>query len=163
MIYITENIIRGSIVKQLKDHFGNDYTYYPEQVPQGFKKKSFHVHRVTNIITKQYQGHQYQFENNGYIYVIRYFPIDSTEEVKECNDVLDDLKRLFKTLTVYNIDDRNGEKVELTKPTHIKSRTVENSDGVLQFIIGFDIRTVDVIKKDKVQVLELDTEIKEEK
>lgn len=163
MIYVNENIIRGSIIKQLETTFGKDYTYYPEKVPQNFKKKSFHVHRITNVVSTQYQGHRYKFENNDYTYAIRYFPIDSTEEIKECNDVLDELKRSFKTLTVYNIDDRNGEKVELTKPTHIKSRTVEQGDGVVQFIIGFDIRTVDIIDKDKVKILELDNKLKEGK
>ena len=33
---ITENIIRGSIVNQLKTIFGEDYKYYDEEIVQDF-------------------------------------------------------------------------------------------------------------------------------
>ena len=79
---ITEDIIVGSIIKQLKDHFGNTYKYYDTLIEEGFIRPSFYVYRVNDIHKKQYTGSEYRFKNDNYIYVIRYFPSNEISSIK---------------------------------------------------------------------------------
>ena len=50
-IEITENIILGSIIYALSNHFGDNYHYYDEEIEQGFEKPSFHVQKIDDIET----------------------------------------------------------------------------------------------------------------
>lgn len=163
-VYINENIVLSSIVKQLNDKFNKPnrvYEIYKEQVPQGFKKPSFHVRRILLNPIKEYQGTEYKFLKNVYNYIIRYFPKSSDEPISEINDIIDDLRLLFKDVIIYNNNSNNGEEEIITSPVHIRNMTAEVIDEVLQFNISFNIRTVDIIDIDKVKALNLLQNIKE--
>ena len=102
-IEITENIIRGSIVYQLKQAFGDSYKYYDEEIEQGFEKPSFHVSRIDDISRKGYTGNQYKLVDNTYRYVIKYFTAEKNNKSKDINDKIDELKQIFNYLEIVNI------------------------------------------------------------
>ena len=151
---ITENIIRGSIIYQLKEAFGKEYKYYDEEIEQGFEKPSFHVSRIDLISRKGYTGNEHRLVDNTYKYVIKYFT-NSKAKIKDINDKIDQLRDIFSYLNIVNIKDN---KV-YTKPNRINDITVTISDDVLLFQIGFPIRTVQYLNIDKVKNLELEQHI----
>lgn len=138
---ITEDIIVGSIIKQLKDHFGNSYKYYDTLIEEGFVRPSFYVYRVNDIHRKQYTGSEYRFKNDNYIYVIRYFPSNdrSIDRTSNINGVVDDLKDVFEYLEIVNI---TQEQVITKQYNHINNIEINVVDNVLQFQIEFDLRTL---------------------
>lgn len=144
---ITENIIRGSIVYQLKNAFGDAYKYYDEEIEQGFEKPSFHVSRIDVISRKGYTGHQYKLIDSTYNYVIKYFTNEKNGKIKDINDKIDKLRDLFNYLEIVNFVDN---KV-YSKPNRINDITVNVSDGVLLFQIGFPMRTIQYLEVDKVK------------
>ena len=146
-IEITENIIRGSIVYQLNQAFGDSYKYYDEEIEQGFEKPSFHVSRVDDISRKGYTGNQYKLVDNTYRYVIKYFTAEKNNKIKDINDKIDELKQIFNYLEIVNIKDN---KV-YSKFNRINGIEVTISDGVLLFQINFPIRTVEYVQVDKVK------------
>ena len=152
---ITENIIRGSIVNQLKTIFGEDYKYYDEEIVQGFEKPSFHVKQVDDISRKGYTGHQYQFTDDTYRYVIKYFSNEQFAIIKDINDKIDALKKGFKYLEIVNID----KSSVYSKSNRINEITVTISDNVLLFQIEFPIRTVEYLQLDTVKTNTLLTHI----
>lgn len=159
IIEVNENIIKGSLIYNLKNKFGNNYTYYDEVIEEGFKKPSFHVHRISNINIKGYTGNNYKLKNDSYRYVIKYFPNEAHTKVKDINNKLDELKELFEYLDIINIietevTDKEGKKVIVketySKPNRINNITATTSEGVLLFEMEFDIRTVKYNETDKV-------------
>lgn len=146
---ITENIIRGSIIYQLREAFGDSYEYYDEEIEQGFKRPSFHVSRIDLISRKGYTGNEHRLVDNTYKYVIKYFTNEKSK-VKDINDKIDKLRDIFSYLNIVNIKD----KKVYSKPNRINDITVTVSDDVLLFQIGFPIRTVQYLKVDKVKSLE---------
>lgn len=144
---ITENIIRGSIIYQLKNAFGDTYKYYDEEIEQGFQKPSFHVSRIDLISRKGYTGNQYKLVDNTYNYVIKYFTNEDYGKIKDINDKIDKLKDIFNYLEIVNFKDG---KV-YSKPNRINDINVTVSDGVLLFQIGFPMRTIQYLKVDKVK------------
>lgn len=146
---ITENIIRGSIIYQLREAFGDSYEYYDEEIEQGFKRPSFHVSRIDLISRKGYTGNEHRLVDNTYKYVIKYFTNEKSK-VKDINDKIDKLRDIFSYLNIVNIKD----KEVYSKPNRINDITVTVSDDVLLFQIGFPIRTVQYLKVDKVKSLE---------
>lgn len=151
---ITEDIIVGSIIKQLKDHFGNSYKYYDTLIEEGFIRPSFYVYRVNDIHKKQYSGSEYRFKNDNYIYVIRYFPPNdrSFDRTSNINGVVDDLKDVFEYLEIVNITGVEGEDPKIDKQfNHINNIEINVVDNVLQFQIEFDLRTIKQPTVNKVQ------------
>lgn len=144
---ITENIIRGSIVYQLKNAFGDTYKYYDEEIEQGFVRPSFHVSRIDVISRKGYTGNQHKLVDNTYNYVIKYFTNEKNGKIKDINDKIDKLKEVFSYLEIVNIKDG---KV-YSKQSRINDITVIVSDSVLLFQISFPIRTVQYLEVDKVK------------
>ena len=151
---ITEDIIVGSIIKQLKDHFGDSYKYYDTLIEEGFIRPSFYVYRVNDIHKKQYTGSEYRFKNDNYIYVIRYFPPNdrSFDRTSNINGVVDDLKDVFEYLEIVNITEEQGKDLVITKEfNHINNIEINVVDNVLQFQIEFDLRTLKKPTVNKVQ------------
>lgn len=151
---ITEDIIVGSIIKQLKDHFGNSYKYYDTLIEEGFIRPSFYVYRVNDIYKKQYSGSEYRFKNDNYIYVIRYFPPNdrSFDRTSNINGVVDDLKDVFEYLEIVNITEVEGKDPTIDKQfNHINNIEINVVDNVLQFQIEFDLRTIKQPTVNKVQ------------
>lgn len=162
---ITEDIIVGSIIKQLKDHFGNTYKYYDTLIEEGFIRPSFYVYRVNDIHKKQYTGSEYRFKNDNYIYVIRYFPTNdrSFDRTGEINSIIDDLKEVFEYLEIVNItpSETEGEDPTIdTQYNHINNIEINVVDNVLQFQIEFDLRTVKLPTVNKVEENILTEELK---
>ena len=146
-IEITENIIRGSIIYQLKQTFGDSYKYYDEEIEQGFEKPSFHVSRIDNISRKGYTGNQHKLVDNTYRYVIKYFTAEKNNKIKDINDKIDELKQIFSYLEIINIRDNRVK----SKFNRINSIEITQSDGVLLFQINFPIRTVEYVPINKVK------------
>lgn len=144
---ITENIIRGSIIYQLKNAFGDTYKYYDEEIEQGFQKPSFHVSRIDLISRKGYTGNQHRLVDNTYNYVIKYFTNEEYGKVKDINDKIDKLKDIFNYLEIVNFKDGKA----YSKPNRINDINVTVSDGVLLFQIGFPMRTIQYLEVDKVK------------
>ena len=153
---ITEDIIVGSIIKQLKDHFGNTYEYYDTLIEEGFIRPSFYVYRVNDIHKKQYTGSEYRFKNDNYIYVIRYLPSNdrSYDRTSNINNIIDDLKEVFEYLEIVNIIPSEVEGKDPTINTqynHINNIEINVVDNILQFQIEFDLRTVKLPTVNKVE------------
>lgn len=145
-IEVTENIIRGSIIYQLKQAFGNSYKYYDEEIEQGFQKPSFHVSRVDGISRKGYTGKEYKLVDNTYRYVIKYFTAEDNK-IGDINNKIDELKQIFSYLELVNIK----ENKVYSKLSRINDITITVSDGVLLFQISFPLQTVEFVKVDKVK------------
>ncbi|MGM9543595.1 MAG: DUF6838 family protein [Romboutsia timonensis] len=162
-IEVTENIIRGSIIYQLKQFFGDSYKYYDEEIEQGFQKPSFHVSRIDGISRKGYTGNEYKLVDNTYRYVIKYFTAEENNKIGDINNKIDELKQIFNYLELVNFKDN---KV-YSKLSRINDITVTVSDGVLLFQISFPLQTVEYVKVDKVKSNTLEEHIinneKEEK
>nr|DAT28974.1 MAG TPA: tail completion protein [Caudoviricetes sp.] len=150
-IEITENIITGSIIYNLKEVFGDKYKYYDEEIIQGFQRPSFSVSKVDIITSKGYTGHQYQLTDNTYRYVIKYFTDEKFNKIKDINDKIDKLKQIFKYLNIINIKE---DKV-YSKLNRINSINITESDGTLLFQITFPLRTVEYLEIDKVKTKKL--------
>ena len=146
-IEVTENILVGSIVYQLSQFFGEDYTYYTEELEQGFKRPAFHVSRVDNTSRKGYTGHQYKLRDDDYRFVIKYFTDVKDKEKEDINNKIDDLKKLFDYLYIVNF---NEEKV-YSKANRINSISVTVQEDVLFFEMVIPIRTVMYLDIDKVK------------
>lgn len=144
---ITENIIRGSIIYALRNAFGDSYTYYDEEIEQGFKKPSFHVSKIDITSRKGYTGHQHKIIDNTYRYVIKYFTAEDYGKIKDINDKIDKLNEVFNYLEIVNIKD---SKV-FSCLNRINDIFVTISDGVLLFQISFPMRTVQFMEIDKVK------------
>lgn len=156
MIEITENIIIGSIIYQLKKKFGTSYKYYDTLIEEGFERPSFYVYRVNGIHKGQYNGKEYRFKNDNYIYVIRYFPnIKSDGDITgNINDRIDDLKEVFEYLEIVNIIENEDPKEDpevYTSYNHINNIEYRVEDNVLQFQITFDVRTLKKVESEKVR------------
>lgn len=146
-IEVTENIIRGSIIYQLKQAFGDSYKYYDEEIEQGFEKPSFHVSRVDGTSRKGYTGNNYKLVDNDYRYVIKYFTANKNNKLGDINDKIDELKQIFSYLELVNFKDG---KV-YSKLNRINDITVTVSDSVLLFQISFPIITIQHMEVDKVK------------
>ena len=64
-----QDIVKG-IIKALNNEFGNNYTYYINDIPQGFEEPSFYVRLLDSSFNLIY-GNRYLRKN---IFMIRYFP-----------------------------------------------------------------------------------------
>ena len=94
-IQISENIIKGPIIYQLTQLFGDQYTYYGEEIPENFKRPSFHVSRISDVSTKGYTGNEYRFRDDQYRYEIKYFTdkkININEDINDKIDILNFLR-----------------------------------------------------------------------
>ena len=143
---ITENIIRGSIVKQLKDEYP-DITVYDERIDEGFIYPSFHVLRVDDIFVKGYTGKEYSRNKDNYRYTIKYFTDQKDHIIEDINNKIDKLKEIFRYLNIVNIVEDGFE----SKTNRINGYTIEVVDDVLIFQIRFDIDTIILSPKNKVQ------------
>ena len=146
-IEITENILIGSFIYQLKEFFGKDYTYYSEELEQGFKRPSFHVSRIDDIHSKGYTGHQYKMRDDNYRFLIKYFTNVKDREKEDINNKIDNLKNLFDYLHIINIKDG---KV-YSKPNRISSINISIQEDVLFFEVVVPVRTVIYLDINKVK------------
>lgn len=144
---VSENIIRGSIVYQLKNAFGDSYKYYDEEIEQGFERPSFHVSRVDLTSRKGYTGNEHKIVDNTYRYVIKYFTAEKNSKLKDINNKIDKLKEVFNYLEIVNFRDSKA----YTCLNRINDITVTISDSVLLFQISFPMRTVQYMNVDKVK------------
>lgn len=144
---VTENIIRGSIVYQLKNAFGDNYKYYDEEIEQGFERPSFHVSRIDLISRKGYTGNQHKLVDNNYNYLIKYFTNEKNGKIKDINDKIDKLREVFNYLEIVNFKDGKA----YSKPNRVNDITVNISDGVLLFQMSFPMRTMQYLEVDKVK------------
>lgn len=156
-IQISENIIKGSIIYQLTQLFGDQYTYYGEEIPENFKRPCFHVSRISDISTKGYTGNEYRFRDDQYRYEIKYFTDKKTNINEDINDKIDILKNGFDYLNIININDG---KID-SKPNRINSIEIQTSEDVLMFDLIFPIRVVLPQSVDKVQANILNEYLKE--
>lgn len=156
-IQISENIIKGSIIYQLIQLFGDQYTYYGEEIPENFKRPSFHVSRISDISTKGYTGNEYRFRDDQYRYEIKYFTDRKTNINEDINDKIDILKNGFDYLNIINI---NEGKID-SKPNRINNIEIQTSEDVLMFDLIFPIRVVLPQSVDKVQANILNEYLKE--
>jgi hypothetical protein len=146
-IKITENIITGSIIHQLKNAFGDTYKYYDEEIEQGFVTPSFHVSRIDTTSRKGYTGHQHKLIDNMHRYVIKYFTNEKYSKIKDINDKIDKLREVFNYLEIVNFED--GKAYSCLN--RINDITITVSDGVLLFQISFPMRTIQYMEIDKVK------------
>lgn len=146
-LMVTENIITGSIIYQLKNAFGDTYKYYDEEIEQGFVTPSFHVSRIDTTSRKGYTGHQHKLIDNMHRYVIKYFTNEKYSKIKDINDKIDKLKEVFNYLEIVNFKD--GKAYSCLN--RINDITITVSDGVLLFQISFPMRTVQYVDIDKVK------------
>lgn len=142
----TQGIIDG-IVKALKAEFGDSYTYYVNDIPQGFNEPSFYIKLLDskfNLVC----GNRYLRKN---LCLIRYFPQSELSPKQEINAVLD---RLFPVLEYIYMDE------DLIRGTNMES-TVE--DNILHLSINYDFFVFRPIKREiLMQKLIQDQNLKQE-
>lgn len=148
MILITENIIKSSIVYQLKQTFGSKYKYYDELLPEHFKSPSFSVIKIDGFSRKGYTGKEYKFKDNEYRYLIKYFTNEKLKVIEDLNNKIDDLEKTFDYLNIVNIKE---DGTMISQFNRINNITTTISDGVLLFEIQFPIRKIEKINIDKVK------------
>lgn len=79
----SQDIVQG-VVNALRNEFGDDdYTYYIEDIPQGFKEPSFYI-RTLNSSFELVCGRRYLREN---MIIVRYFPKSEMKPRQEINAV----------------------------------------------------------------------------
>ena len=127
----TQKIIDG-IVKALKAEFGEGYTYYVDDILQGFKEPSFYI-KLLDSKCNLVCGNRYLRKN---LCVIRYFPQSELSPKKELNDVLD---RLFSILEYIYVDDN------LIRGTNME---VNIENNILHLSINYDFFVLKPIKNE---------------
>lgn len=142
----SQGIIDG-IVKALKAEFGEVYTYYVNDIPQGFNEPSFYIKLLDskfNLVC----GNRYLRKN---LCSIRYFPQSELSPKQEINAVLD---RIFPVLEYIYMDD------DLIRGTNMES-TIE--DNILHLNINYDFFVFRPIKREiLMQELIQDQKLKQE-
>lgn len=159
-IEVTDNIIIGSAIYNIKESFGTRYRYYDELIEEGFERPSFHVYRITGINRKGYTGNSYKMEDNSYRLLIKYFPEEKDNRMEDINNKIDELKKIFKYFNIINIVEEEGEEdVIYSKPNRVNEISYTTSEGVLLFEIQLDIRTVQYLEAIKVEANILDMNV----
>lgn len=141
----SQDIVQG-VVNALRNEFGDDdYTYYIEDIPQGFKEPSFYI-RTLNSSFELVCGRRYLRKN---MMIVRYFPESEMKPRQEINAVLD---RLFPVLEYIKM----GE--DLLRGTKMEANI---EDNILHFNVNYDFFVIKPIKRPPVmQVLKQNQKLK---
>ena len=107
-----QDIVKG-IIKALNNEFGNNYTYYINDIPQGFEEPSFYVRLLDSSFNLIY-GNRYLRKN---IFMIRYFPKSELEPQQEINAILDKLYPILEYIYMEN---------DLIRGTNMEANIVDN-------------------------------------
>lgn len=156
MIEINENIILGSITYNLSKAFGEEYTYYNEEIKQDFKKPSFHISKLNLFSRKGYTGDSYKAVDNEYVYIIKYFSNNTNNLVKDINEKIDKIKETFEYLNIINFE---GEE-EIISPTRINKMEFNTTDGVLITTLYFSLNGMKYLDKEKLESITIKGNIK---
>ena len=125
-----QDIIKG-IIKALNNEFGKNYTYYINDIPQGFEEPSFYV-RLLDSNFNLICANRYLRKN---IFIIRYFPKSELEPQQEINAILD---RLYPILEYIYM----GK--DLVRGTNMEANIVDN---ILHLQIHYDFFVIRPIQR----------------
>jgi hypothetical protein len=128
-------IIKG-ISRALYNKFGDDYNIYTEDVEQDLKEPCFFIQCISPKISR-FRGERFYRENQ---FAIQYFP-KSKNYRKECFEVIDMMYTALEFITV-------GDDLVMGKgiDTNI-------NDGILTFIINYDMFVLDKEDVEKMEIL----------
>lgn len=142
MLQMINKIIDG-ISEAINKEFGDGYDIYTESIEQGLEEPCFSI-LCLNPTNEQFFGKRYFRQNQ---FVIQYFP-STDEKNAECNAVRE---RLFDCLDIIIV---NGDQ---TRGTKMKGEIV---DGVLNFMLNFDMFVYKVQELDKMDSHSVSTDVK---
>lgn len=142
MLQMINKIIDG-ISEAINKEFGDGYDIYTESIEQGLEEPCFSI-LCLNPTNEQFFGKRYFRQNQ---FVIQYFP-STDEKNAECNAVRE---RLFDCLDIIIV---NGDQ---TRGTKMKGEIV---DGVLNFMLNFDMFVYSVQELDKMDSHSVSTDVK---
>ncbi len=142
MLQMINKIIDG-ISEAINKEFGDGYDIYTESIEQGLEEPCFSI-LCLNPTNEQFFGKRYFRQNQ---FVIQYFP-STDEKNSECNAVRE---RLFDCLDIIIV---NGDQ---TRGTKMKGEIV---DGVLNFMLNFDMFVYKVQELDKMDSHSVSTDVK---
>ena len=142
MLQMINKIIDG-ISEAINQEFGDGYDIYTESIEQGLEEPCFSI-LCLNPTNEQFFGKRYFRQNQ---FVIQYFP-STDEKNAECNAVRE---RLFDCLDIIIV---NGDQ---TRGTKMKGEIV---DGVLNFMLNFDMFVYKVQELDKMDSHSVSTDVK---
>lgn len=142
MLQMINKIIDG-ISEAINKEFGDGYDIYTESIEQGLEEPCFSI-LCLNPTNEQFFGKRYFRQNQ---FVIQYFP-STDEKNTECNAVRE---RLFDCLDIIIV---NGDQ---TRGTKMKGEIV---DGVLNFMLNFDMFVYKVQELDKMDSHSVSTDVK---
>ena len=125
-----QDIING-IVSALSKEFGEKYTYYINDIPQGFNEPAFYV-RLLNSDFNLVCQNRYLRKN---LFIIRYFPESELNPQQEINSILD---RLYPVLEYIYM----GK--DLIRGTNTE---VEIIDNILHLKIHYDLFVIRPINR----------------
>lgn len=125
-----QDIIKG-IIKALNNEFGEKYTYYINDIPQGFEEPSFYVRLLDSSFNLIY-GNRYLRKN---IFMIRYFPKSELEPQQEINAILDKLYPILEYIYMEN---------DLIRGTNMEANIVDN---ILHLQINYDFFVIIPIQR----------------
>ena len=125
-----QDIVKG-IIKALNNEFGNNYTYYINDIPQGFEEPSFYV-RLLDSSFNLIDGNRYLRKN---IFMIRYFPKSELEPQQEINAILDKLYPILEYIYMEN---------DLIRGTNMEANIVDN---ILHLQINYDFFVIRPIQR----------------
>lgn len=128
-------IIKG-ISQALYNEFGEEYEIYTEDVVQDLKEPCFFIQCINPKISR-FRGNRYYRENQ---FTIQYFP-KSKDYRKECFEVID---RMYTALEFIEVD---------SAPVLGKGIDTNIYDGVLTFIINYDMFVIVENDVDKMEIL----------
>ena len=137
------NKIIDGISEAINKEFGDGYDIYTESIEQGLEEPCFSI-LCLNPTNEQFFGKRYFRQNQ---FVIQYFP-STDEKNAECNAVRE---RLFDCLDIIIV---NGDQ---TRGTKMKGEIV---DGVLNFMLNFDMFVYSVQELDKMDSHSVSTDVK---
>lgn len=125
------NKIIDAISSALFNEFGETYKIYTDEVKQGHNAPCFSIFCI-NPSRKHFIGNKYMNRN---LFMVLYFPSDTDESSYEINDVTE---RLFNCLEYIN------ESNDLIRGSGM---TVEVVDGVLNFMVQYNLYTINTTEK----------------
>lgn len=117
------NSIIEEISTAIKEEFGSRYTNYTEEAGQDLRRPCFFIFCLKSA-NKLLRGKEY-FRTNQFC--IRYFPEDSDNKRRECNETAERLITCLEWLTIC------GKRVMGTKMEY------EMADNVLHFYVNYDM------------------------
>lgn len=137
------NKIIDGISRAIHAEFGEGFEIYTESVEQGLKEPCFLILCI-NPLKEQFLASRYFRESQ---FCIHFFPT-SNEENAQCNGVRE---RLFDCLEVITVDG------DLTRGTKVKS---ELSDGVLNFLVNYDMFIYKEVSQTPMNEVALDSKVR---